>query len=525
MLSHSPTGAGARTGSRRSRIAAAIPLCVGAATLGLLVWSAWPVLRPAREVAVVQAVFTRASVPSAQDSAQSKARDVPTVQAAGWLEAEPFTVACTALADGVVESIHVLEGDPVERGELVAKLVDDDSRLRLQRAEAELAGATARLSNAEAEYRAAERSWDDPVELERAVATGRAARDEGVAELAQLPALVRSAEATLLRLMEVAARTRASVERGAANEIEQIIAEQHVIAQRAETDALRAREPVLSARVERLRAELRAAERDLELRIADRLRVDTAAAAVADAEAGVARARAVRDEAALELDRMEIRAPISGYVQRRMKAPGDKVIRSMDDPASAQLVRLYDPSRLQVRVDIPLADAAHVSVGQVCEVIVEVLPDRTFTGEVLRITHEADLQKNTLQAKVKVIDPDPILRPEMLTRVRFLSGGRGGQHGAGASADPHERETARVRVPSGAIDARGAEECVWLVTERRHGQGVLVPRAVEVIEDTNGWATVDGDLQPGSIVALGVEHPRAGERVVVKSAGDEGGVL
>ncbi len=521
MLSHSPTGIGERAGSRRTRIAAAIPLCVGVATLSLLVWSAWPVLRPAREITVAQAVFTRTSAPPAEDPSRPRTRDVPTVQAAGWLEAEPFTVACTALADGVVESVHVLEGDRVQQGDLVARLVADDSRLRLRRAQAELASAEARHVHAVAEQRAAERSWEDPVELERAVDTGRAALDEGVAELAQLPALVRSAEATLLRLLEVAARTRESVERGAANEIEQIIAEQHVVAQRAETDALRAREPVLAARVERLRAELRAAERDHELRIADRLRVDAAAAEVANAEAGVARARAMRDEASLELERMEIRAPISGYVQRRLKAPGDKAVRMMDDPTSAHLVHLYDPSRLQVRVDIPLADASHVSVGQACEVIVEVLPDRTFRGEVLRITHEADLQKNTLQAKVKVLDPDPVLRPEMLTRVRFLATGRG----AGAPVSTHDRETARVRIPSGAIDGRGASERVWLVTQRSQQRGVLVARAVEVIEEADGWATIDGDIQPGSIVAVGVERPREGERVVVRDGAPEGGVL
>ena len=141
------------------------------------------------------------------------------------------------------------------------------------------------------------------------------------------------------------------------------------------------------------------------------------------ARAVVARATARRDQDKLRLERMVIRAPITGLVQRRLKVPGDKIMLGMDDPLSAHLLHLYDPERLQVRVDVPLADAAGVFVGQRCEIVVDILPDVVFVGDVTRITHEADLQKNTLQVKVRVIDPDPVLKPEMLTRVRFLAEG------------------------------------------------------------------------------------------------------
>ncbi len=35
--------------------------------------------------------------------------------------------------------------------------------------------------------------------------------------------------------------------------------------------------------------------------------------------------------------------------------------------------------------------------------------------------HEANIQKNTLEAKVVLGAPDPVLRPEMLARVKFLA--------------------------------------------------------------------------------------------------------
>ncbi len=509
---------GHRAGPKPRRLAALIPAAVLVFTLALIAWSAWPVVRPARRVAVVQAVYQLVDdAPETTASARPE-RDVPTVQAPGWLEAEPFYVSATALADGVVESIAVLEGDHVQQGDVVARLVADDSEIRLRQAEAALAQARAGLLSATAEHEAAQQTWADPIELQRAVESGHAAVAEVEAEIAQLPSLIESANATLTWLEEEADRVRLSTERGATNELERIASSQRAAAQRAEVGALEARKAILAAKADRLRAELRAATRQLELRIEDRRRLGATAALVASADSAVMRAQAIRDEAALELDRMVIRAPITGYVQRRLKAPGDKVIRMMDAPHSTHVVHMYDPNRIQVRVDVPLADAAHITVGQACEVVVEALPNRVFKGEVLRSTHEADLQKNTLQFKVKVIDPDPILRPEMLTRVRFL-----GSTGSGVSrtAAP-ANDNARVQVPASAIDQSGGASRVWLVTDRRNGRGVLRAEPVSVLEDAGEWVTVAGAVQPGALLAIGLSEPRDGEAVVVLNQSAEG---
>jgi hypothetical protein len=94
---------------------------------------------------------------------------------------------------------------------------------------------------------------------------------------------------------------------------------------------------------------------------------------------------------------------------------------AMDDPHSNHVVHLYDPAHLQVRVDVPLAEASRVGIGHKARIVVEVLPDRVFQGEVTRIVNEADLQKNTLQVKVRILDPVPELKPEMLARAQFLA--------------------------------------------------------------------------------------------------------
>jgi multidrug efflux pump subunit AcrA (membrane-fusion protein) len=170
-----------------------------------------------------------------------------------------------------------------------------------------------------------------------------------------------------------------------------------------------------------------------------------------------------------------------------------------------------------VRVDVPLADASHVRVGQVCEVVVEVLPDRVFRGEVLRLTNEADVQKNTLQAKVRVIDPIPILRPEMLTRVKFLPGITGPARGTTGSDEPMKGE--RVRVPLSALEEIDGTARVWLVVDRRGDRGVLRAAPVRAIERSDGWVSVAGEIAPGALVALEPGRFRPGQRVVIRGEG------
>lgn len=502
----------------RRRSASAIPIGVACATLLLILWSAWPLIRPARAVTVAQAIPVLShfeGAPSQSAEGAGTRTGGKQVQAAGWLEAEPFSIPCVALADGVLESVTSLEGDRVEAGQVVATLVARDAELRLRRSEAEYASAKAEHASAEAELRAAQLLWDQPIELERAVASTSAALKESRAELDQLPAMVQSARATLERLEQELTRVQTSRSGNAATELELIGAQQRAIGQRAEVAALEGRQPLLEARIERLAAEARAAERTLELRIEDRLRLERAKAEMERSTAAVESAATARDEAALELERMTIRSPITGYVQRRLKGPGDKVVRMMDDPYSAHVLHVYDPSRLQVRVDVPLADAGSIVAGQRCEVVVEILPDRTFAGRVLRVTHEADLQKNTLQIKVAVDEPSPLLRPEMLTRVTFLAG-------TGSVGSPSAKtggSASRVKIPEACLDEEEGDSKVWLVTDRSHGRGVLNPVDVAVVERSGGWVTVEGAIQPGSLLASGAEGARRGQVVRFEATG------
>jgi len=491
-----------------------VPAVVAMAIGAVVLVSARQVLQPATPIDVRPVVFTGTSALTQPD--QPATRRGATVLAPGWIEADPFYIACTALTDGVIEQMLVLEGQRVEAGQVVARLVAQDAELALAASAGDLATAEAQLAVVEADVRAARTNWENPVERVRAVGVWKAALAETEAELAQLPALVEVEQARLQRHREELSRARTAMERGGATQIEVIILDKQTAAQAATVEAIRRGEGILNARRDRRKAEVAAAMRNFELRVDERRELDAAEATALRARAIVARATARRDQDKLRLERMVIRAPITGLVQRRLKVPGDKIMLGMDDPLSAHLLHLYDPEHLQVRVDVPLADVAGVFVGQRCEIVVDILPDVVFAGNVTRITHQADLQKNTLQVKVRVIDPDPVLKPQMLTRVRFLAEGGAPQRDAAGPT---------LLVPAECVRrvAGTGETHVWVVRDRRGRRGRSMPVPVVISQDNGEWLTVQGHLSPGDLLVVAGDTLKPGQAVRIRKLVTERG--
>jgi HlyD family secretion protein len=123
-------------------------------------------------------------------------------QAPGWIEPDPFAVNIPALADGIVKEVLILEGQHVAEGEVVARLIDDDARLQLARAEADLREMMAEQIIAEAELKEARMNWDNRTELNRAVGVAEATLEEVRAELARLPLEVDAQSAKLAELRD-----------------------------------------------------------------------------------------------------------------------------------------------------------------------------------------------------------------------------------------------------------------------------------------------------------------------------------
>jgi RND family efflux transporter MFP subunit len=478
-----------------------VPATIVAGVALLLIGATWRNFLPVETVRVEAAI-------AKQVGTHAPASTV--VQAAGWLEAFPYQTHITALADGVAEEILVLEGDSVTAGQVVARLNATDAEIALRKAKADLAMRQKELVEAEAHLKAAKETWENPIALEQAKATADAT-------VRRQQATVTEIEARIAQQAAVVNQARRDADRAEQLSRDEIVSKQEAEQARSTFDAANSALDALKRSLaagtellERAKADLVAATRNFELRIADRQVLEAAEAATLRAEAALQRAEADLADAQIRLARMTIRSPIDGIVVTRHKAPGDKVMLRMDGERSATVFSLYEAFKLQARVDVPLADAGQIAVGQRCEVSTDVLPNRTFEGEVIRVLHEADIQKNTLQAKVVISDPSPELRPEMLCRVRFMAMPRPEQDG--------ETTFTRIFVPEQAV----VDDRVWLARMTDAPFATLEPlsAAGNVMQD--GWRAIDG-LQPGARVVVNPPTDLdAGQRVRVVESGQGG---
>lgn len=476
-----------------------LPAAIVVIALALLAYGARHSLQRATSVQVVRVI----------SKSLANTTGSVTVQAPGWVEADPFPIYVPALAPGIVEEVLVLEGEPVEAGQVVVRLIDDDARLTLDMAKASLENMRAQFSIAKADLTAAQTDWEHPIEQDKAVAVGRATLQQAQAQKAQLVSEVTMHRATLDELIDDHKRLTALLPNAAA--------EQQVVklgfqrdAQTALLASVQEKHTAVEARIEGLQATLDAAVEHRRLRIVERRNLDKAMAEVAKLEAQVKQAEVAVAEAQLRLDRMEVRSPVAGIVMTRLAVPGSKLMVDMDSKLSANAIHLYDPNKLQVRVDVPLADAAKVGLHQKAKVTVDVLPDTRFDGHVTRIVHEADIQKNTLQVKVAIHDPIVQLKPEMLARVRFI---------ANRSGQSKTETSENAFVPERLVTQRSGDTAtVWLVT----ASNKLTQQSITLGEHVqDGWIAVTAGLNPGDVlVADPSDELKEGQRVRITGESD-----
>lgn len=452
----------------RARIAAAWPLLLLLAFL-LLLWLLFgDRLARATElelapVLTLPAADTETSSTTTTDAAAENPFDQPVrFQASGWIEPAPYPLRASTLVDGTVKTVDVLQGDRVSAGQLLATLVADDAALDRATAEAALKTRTA----------------------QRDAAIAREASAN--ARFVSLDLDVAAAEARLAELQDAAQRLeKIGANAAPAGDISQ--ARLRVRSQQAKIEALASRRAELIAEQAARRADTREVE----------------------SARSMAQTELARRE--LALARTRIVSPVDGIVQRLHVAPGMKRRLGMDDPESATIATLYQPDQLQARIDVPLEAAAQIALGQAVRIRSSLLPDATFQGRVSQIEGQADIQRNTLQAKVALLNPDPRLRPEMLCRAEFLEtanvdGARTASRNSGFA----------LYVPESAILNDGDSSSVWKLDAS--GEHIIQQTIRTSGPPRDGHLEVREGLQPGDRVVLSpTSDLKAGERVKPKS--------
>jgi len=151
-------------------------------------------------------------------------------------------------------------------------------------------------------------------------------------------------------------------------------------------------------------------------------RYKKAKAGVATAQASIRTAQAGLAEAQASLEYSYIRSPFDGVVTTKFADVGE-VVAPFGAAANARaaVVTLADMNSLMVEADVAESNLDKVYQGQPCEISLDAIPDRRFPGEVHMIVPTADRAKATVLTKVKFLETDDRILPEMSAKVAFLS--------------------------------------------------------------------------------------------------------
>ncbi len=233
-------------------------------------------------------------------------------------------------------------------------------------------------------------------------------------------------------------------------------------------------------------------------------RYNKAKAAISGYRAAIAAAQANRQVAQVALDQTLIRAPFDGVILTKNANVGDNItpFSSATDSKGA-VVTIADMETLEVEADVTESNLAKIKIDQPSEIQLEAFPDLRLAGVVSRMVPTVDRAKATVTVKVRFIDKDPRVLPEMSAKVAFLS-----------QELPPELRTRRTVIDPDAIVQRNGRRVVYVVREDR-----AVETPIEVGDKLGDWIEVSKGVEPGDKV---VANPSAklhdGDRISPQAA-------
>jgi len=199
-------------------------------------------------------------------------------------------------------------------------------------------------------------------------------------------------------------------------------------------------------------------------------------------EASVRAGMAALRNAEASLDYTLVRAPFDAVVLTKNADVGD-IVTPMGSAANAKaaVVTIADMKSLQVEADVSETSIASLRVGQPCDIQIDALPNMRFQGEVYTIVPTVDRSKATVLVKVRFLDKDPRMLPDMSAKVSFLS----------RRLAPEELKP-RLAVNQSALISRGNKTFVFLLQENR-----VKETPVQVGSKLGDMTEVVSGLKPG----------------------------
>lgn len=218
-------------------------------------------------------------------------------------------------------------------------------------------------------------------------------------------------------------------------------------------------------------------------------RFKRAEASVGASEAAVQVARTRVRAAEVALEYTNIRAPFDGTVLTKNADVGEIVAPfGASTTARAAVVSIADMSSLEVEADVSESNIQRIQPGQSCEIVLDAYQDTRYPGLVGKIVPTADRAKATVLTKIKFVERDERVLPEMSAKVTFLSQPLAASEMSGAK---------KIVIPLAAVVTRGDQKVVFVVRD-----GSVTETAVEIAGTIGSQLEVRSGLSEGQQIVL-----------------------
>ncbi len=437
-----------------------LPGLLLASFAALVVWASWDLLVSSTPVTVVP-VLARTGIVQSQG--------VELFSATGWIEPRPTPIEVSALTEGVVKKLLVLQGQQVQPDDVIAELIEDDARQARDLARETLAERRAQVATAQAAVTRAERERDKADVLARAKEDLLNQKVIGKLEVEQARAVVAVAEAEI-------GHTRAQVDEAKARERQADVA---VAMAQLRFDRMKVRTPVAGVVM------------SLNTLPGRMVGVRSLAANMPESLVTLYDPQQLQVRVEVPLDKFELVRPGQPATVEVDVFPGRRLLGLV----------LYDThetdiQRNTVRVKVALqrhSGEAFAWPWPIC------LPAHAFaqsTLQTLCLTQE------------ELLGPRDKLRPGMIAKVRILS--------PPTTSSEKGGEVLRIFIPKRLVVTEDGKTQVWIV-DQASSRAVLRPIVLGPAQSGDQVEVAQG-LQPSDkLISSGRESLKPGQRVRIGS--------
>ncbi|MBI1806452.1 MAG: efflux RND transporter periplasmic adaptor subunit [Ignavibacteria bacterium] len=219
--------------------------------------------------------------------------------------------------------------------------------------------------------------------------------------------------------------------------------------------------------------------------------------------ASISSRQAAVKAAEVQLENTRIRAPFDGTILSKNADVGE-VVAPFAAGASSRVavVTIADMSSLEVEADVSESNIERITVGQPCEISLDAYPDKRYRGNVDKIIPTADRAKATVLTKIRFVEQDKRVLPEMSAKVHFLSM---------QSSEPTDGEP-RLAVDPLALTTRNGGKVAFIMHDN-----IVVETPVSIGNAMGRLIEITSGLSAGDKVVLKPsESLRSGSRVKLK---------